>query len=555
MRKGWVEPALWLLLLLGCIAFVGPAGEFPLNDDWNFALTTWRFAETGEIVYSRFTAMTLKLQVLWGALWTLAFGKSHEVLRWSSLALWIPSVMIVNRWLARLGVDARMRTVATAAFAFHPIIFWSAFTYMTQIPFLFCSVVALSSFHRAIDEDDVRWAALGAAAIVGAYFIRQTGVALAIAPAAVLLRRGASLTPRHRKLLAAAAAPVVLFALLYAFTDALEGYPGQINEHFVVWKVSLHQLPAQALRVVLFYSFFNVQNTGLFLLPLALVAAVWLAGDRAGRIVAAVAIVAMIAGAGLMILRDLPMPYWSDVPTLEVHPGNVLVNFGLGPLTLRDTWTLDLEPPFPIGRGWRLVMTFGAAILGGVVLAALARAWGVARRRPKGEGVLLEMAVAHCVVATATLFVSGIYFDRYTVDSLWTLSVLVPVLVNRMGISVRVASGVAAVAIAGFSILATQEYLRWNGARWRAYETLRAGGVPLSRMDGGYEINQYLVGGFDGPILLKRSGFSVIDPEYILTFGRVPGYVVVATQPFESFLGTRQGEVLTLRRVAGQAGP
>jgi len=183
VRRGLIEPVICVVMLLGVIAFIGIRGEFPLNDDWNFALTTWRFADTGELVYSRFTAMTLKLQVLWGALWTLALGKSHEVLRCSSLALWIPSVLIVNRWLARLGVETGSRLLATAAFAFPPIVLWSSFTFMTQIPFLFCSVVALFAFQRALDDDDVRWGVAGAVAIVGAYFIRQTGVALAIAPA------------------------------------------------------------------------------------------------------------------------------------------------------------------------------------------------------------------------------------------------------------------------------------------------------------------------------------------------------------------------------------
>jgi hypothetical protein len=541
------------MLLLGCIAFIGIRGEFPLNDDWNFALTTWRFADTGELVYSRFTAMTLKLQVLWGALWTLALGKSHEVLRCSSLALWIPSVLIVNRWLARLGVETGSRLLATAAFAFHPIVLWSSFTYMTQIPFLFCSVVALFAFQRALDDDDVRWAVAGAFAIVGAYFIRQTGIALAIAPVVAILRRREALSPRWKTLLALAFAPLGSFALLSLFTTALRGYPGQIGEHFVVWKVPLAELPAQALRVAGYYTLFNFQNAGLFALPIAIVAGAWIARERGGKLLAGIAIVAMLAGAGHMILRDCPMPYWSDIPTLEVHPGNVLVNLGLGPLTLRDTWTLDQEPPFPAGRGVRLLLTLAGALLGGILLSVLARGWRVAPSRPANEGVLIDMAVAHCTVATCGLFVSGIYFDRYSVDSLWTLAILVPVLAGKIPVFVRAVAVVSVLVVGAFSALATQEYMRWNAARWTAYARLQAAGISLARIDGGYEINQYLVGGFDGPILLKRSGFSVIDPEYILTFGRVPGYAVVAEDAFESFLGLRRGAVLTLHRV--EVGP
>lgn len=552
MKKSLMEPAVVMFVLLGCVAVVGIRGEFPLNDDWNFALTTWRFADTGEFVYSRFTAMTLKLQVLWGALWTLAFGKSHEVLRCSSIALWIPSAIIVNRWLARLGVDSGVRLLATAVFAFHPIIFWSAFTFMTQVPFLFCSVLALFAFQRALDEDDMRWAVAGAVAIVGACFIRQTGIALAIAPAVAILRRREVISPRWKRLLVVAFSPIGIVGILALFTTAMRGYPGQIGEHFVVWKVPLVELPAQALRVAGYYTLFNFQNAGLFLLPLAIVAGAWVVRERKGWAFTAIATVAMLAGAGHMILRNCPMPYWSDIPTLEVHPGNVLVNMGLGPLTLRDTWTLDMEPPFPVDRGLRLILTFGGALLGGLFVSVLARGWRVSPGRPLRESVLIDMAVTHCVVATGGLFVSGIYFDRYSVDSLWMLALLVPVLVGRVSPIVRVVAFTAMFAVATFSTLATQEYLRWNAARWNAFARLQKDGISLSRIDGGYEINQYLVGSFDGPILLRRSGFSVVDPEYILTFGRVPGYSMVAADTFQSFLGSRRGAVLTLHRVEGE---
>jgi hypothetical protein len=156
-------------------------------------------------------------------------------------------------------------------------------------------------------------------------------------------------------------------------------------------------------------------------------------------------------------------------------------------------------------------------------------------------------------VATCGLFVSGIYFDRYSVDSLWTLAILIPVLAGKLSGLVRAVAAASVLFIGTFSALATQEYIRWNAARWTAYARLEASGISLARIDGGYEINQFLVGGFDGPILLKRSGFSVVDPEYILTFGRVPGYAVVAEDGFKSFLGLRRGAVLTLHRVEERA--
>src|SRR4051794_10362350 len=49
---------------------VWPRGDFPLNDDWDFATATWLFARTGHFHFTVFTAVSLRAQMLWGAVWT-----------------------------------------------------------------------------------------------------------------------------------------------------------------------------------------------------------------------------------------------------------------------------------------------------------------------------------------------------------------------------------------------------------------------------------------------------------------------------------------------------
>ena len=50
------------------IAFIRPYGEFPLIDDWDFTIATWNFARTGHFHFTPFTAVSLRAQVLWGAI-------------------------------------------------------------------------------------------------------------------------------------------------------------------------------------------------------------------------------------------------------------------------------------------------------------------------------------------------------------------------------------------------------------------------------------------------------------------------------------------------------
>src|ERR1700694_2852010 len=80
-----VEPLAIIVIWAAAIAFVNPRGNFPIDDDWDLALATWRFSEPGHFHFPASTAVSLRAQVLWGALWTWLFGESFDVLRTSTL--------------------------------------------------------------------------------------------------------------------------------------------------------------------------------------------------------------------------------------------------------------------------------------------------------------------------------------------------------------------------------------------------------------------------------------------------------------------------------------
>ena len=44
------------------------------------------------------------VEVVWGALWTWAFGESFRALRYSTLALAALTIVVINRLLSRAGV-------------------------------------------------------------------------------------------------------------------------------------------------------------------------------------------------------------------------------------------------------------------------------------------------------------------------------------------------------------------------------------------------------------------------------------------------------------------
>jgi 4-amino-4-deoxy-L-arabinose transferase-like glycosyltransferase len=177
-RADHVEIAILTVAWAGAIALVDPRGNFPLHDDWDFAIATWRFAESGHFHFTQFTAVALRAQVLWGALWTKLFGQSFNVLRASTLVLSLGAVLLVDRILARAGAARGVRMLAALALLFHPIFLWASCTYMTDVPFVFASAAALYCFVRAWKSDRLAWLVAGCCAVAVAWFIRQNGAYL-----------------------------------------------------------------------------------------------------------------------------------------------------------------------------------------------------------------------------------------------------------------------------------------------------------------------------------------------------------------------------------------
>ena len=231
--------------------------------------------------------------------------------------------------------------------------------------------------------------------------------------------------------------------------------------------------------------------------------------------------------ARLIVLRA-PIPY----PT----QGNVFVNFTLGPPTLRDTFLYGRPYPFHVGPAWLMLLMVVTTALA-VFLAAL-----IARNLSRGRPSLAMVAAIYCVCGTAVHMFQRLYFDRYSIDTMWPVAILIPLSIARVP---KIAMVTLAI-VAFFAVAGTAEYLSWNRARWTAYAWLRSRGVTIEQMDGGYEINATLAverGHKD----LGTRGFGVVDDQYILTFGEVPGRRTLASFPYHRILG-RDGVVRVLAR-------
>jgi len=514
-----------LLLLLAAFAaavlIVDARGNFPLDDDWGVGLTTFTLVQTGRIEFTPFASATAYLQFLWGALWALIFGQSFTVLRASTLALSLGATLMMYALLRQAQVRRELAFFGAAALLFHPLFFWASFTSMTHVPFVFTSIVAAWFFVRAVDDENRAWLVLAFLATVLSFFTRQFAVLNAIAPLIVALMM------RRKKLAMVYGAALIVFGAL-----VVSGVLIGSQKELVLHRPTLTGLAMRAVH----YVFFNWQSAALFFAAPLLLVLLSRGRPRMSRVALVICAIVFAAVAWRMTVHvGMPLPY--------MNSGNVFTDFGLGPPTLRDVFTFRMRHPFALPWLVKVVLmivtTIGAAIAASLAVASL----------HKGSP-LLHYAAVYLVCATCFAAGMSIHFDRYSIDTAWPFVVLLMLIANAARIT-RPATIAATAMLATtivFAVGGTAEYLAWNRARWEAYAFLRANGVTLEQMDGGYEINA-LLALREGRKELGKRGVGVIDDRYILTFNRdVRGYELLRAFRYPRWFGLSEGAVHAQRR-------
>ena len=526
-RRDWVDLAIVLGVWAAAIAIIHPRGEFPILDDWDFSIATWNFARTGHFHFTPFTAVSLRAMVLWGAAWTRLFGESFEVLRASTLSLAAITICVIHEILRYANVPRFARIVGTLAFAFHPIFLWSSCTYMTEVPFVCVSAIAFLLIWRGIENESAMLITIGCCAAIVSCFVRQTGVINIVAPLIVVMIRRKI---RFAAILAAGGAVIVVIFLLRP--EWLSGSPSEFASHAKMWHESSFRVP-EMFALAYHYVVFNTQNAALFFLPL--VAPLLFTRRKIGEV--AIAIVLLWRVQHLLNI-GVAMPYFAFQSQEDILQGNVFMNFGLGPPTLLDVWSFVRPYPFHLTRAGMLIVTYLSVVAGALMISAILRR----------KNLLFTLAVTHAAVGTAALFGSGFYSDRYSLDSAWSIGIALILVVPWEKRAARVASIIVLTGVAIFSVLSTQEYFAWQRARWTAYASLRAGGAAVTDIDGGSETtNLYEVSTMNRDDARRRTLYRPAR-KYMITFGPMPGHVVVAQYPFTGWLGLHRGAIYVVRR-------
>lgn len=525
---------LWIALVLAS----APWTDVPLNDDWAYAQSARHLLMTGELRLSDWSNPIAVFPAYWGALFCLPFGFSHVALRASTLSLGLAGLLAFHGLLRELGFGEGRALFGAALLAINPLYLNLACTYMTDVPFLALSLLALLCYVKGL-EGGTRWIWLGSAFAALAGLTRQLGWLLPVALTIVALRR----LPKPRLVPAIRAAALVPALACVACVAWMSLVHGPTHAQLVLTR---HEQPAFLARpdlpaVLARRALSSLQYLGWFAAPTIVAAAgSLLARPRVAgaltpkrRLAAAGWILGAAVGA-LWLVRSPAGPVF--MPYLE----NIVTPTGFCP-------SLEGEKPavFPawIWPPLTLLAALSVMLLGALRIAASVAA---------GRAALVYWAAA--LMAGPSLGFA-LYWDDYLLPFV-PAAILGSLEATQQ---LRLGRGLAILslsALAVFSVLSERDYFAWAGARWQAGERLLARGVPLREIDGGFEWNGWML--YEHAMEETRGDPAartdvwawqrVLQPRYLLAFSILPEAEVVDRVSYAALLPPRVRHIFVMRR-------
>lgn len=450
------SPYLWLTLLFVLqFFFISAVGEFPLNDDWVHTDTIKHFAQTGEFRLMPFAGPFFYVPILYGTLLVKLFGFSFTLLRLSTLVFMLGSILLTYALTKTITKNTTYALISALTLWLQPIIFHLSFTFMTDIPFLFFSLLSLLLYIKGFSRQSLAYIFFGSIIAVIATYTRQLGILLLVASFfyALTQRKHYSIT----QLLVAFGIPSVLFAGVYLFIYINNILPGAQGDRLI-------QGVSRQLGHMRWWSIYIPLYLGWFLLPLTAGYGV----AHAKRLLTskrfwAIQICLLLLVFGIRQTYGLQFPYVQNIFTIS----------GLGPANhvLQGSLLAQFQSYI------YAVFTLGASLSTGVFIYTLIEKCTSFDRNTSSPTWIIYVF--------GLLYVIPIWllesFDRYLIP-LFVVSIFA--LYTKEKISV-LTSTLVLCAFAIISLNGTAQYLDWNAQKWTLATNLST--KTDSYIDAGYE--------------------------------------------------------------------
>ena len=442
----WIVLFFWLVSLV----IVNPIGDFPLNDDWAYALSVKGWLETGQFQIIDWPAMSLFSHVAWGTLWAKIFGFSFTTLRCAVLCLGVISVFVFAKLLKELHFSWEQQLLALVVLVFNPLYFHLGNTFMTDVSFVAFCICCSFAFWRYCHTEKLYWWGISILFAVLAILVRQLGLFLPLAFGGALVLRRFSLRNIGLAVMGVATAYGSLIGYLWIL-EHTTGLPTTFEAiDNVVEDLHPRKLWEGSKSVLGYYPLY----IGGFLLP------VWLIAAKLGRSRLywfSFIVISAIFGYYIWLCWD-HLPLW-----------NTVYDCGVGPTTLPD-FLKRYSSMKVLSDGQWLLIKLGALL--GAFFFLLAIVGGVERiwkkRSSQSATYTFRLGALLFVFGYLLYLLSDYYqFDRYMLP-LMPFAILLARSEQRVSRLRLWGAVLIYIPVVYFSVAGTHDYLDWNRARWQA---------------------------------------------------------------------------------------
>jgi hypothetical protein len=251
---------------------------------------------------------------------------------------------------------------------------------------------------------------------------------------------------------------------------------------------------------------------------------------------------------------------------------NILHKGGIGPLTLHDTYILGLSHYTEFPQWLWILLTLlsgiGAGLLLWVFIEIAKDLFFIFKNRSLQAVESISFFILLCFFIYMGPLILIPSMDRYLILPLAVLCILMAMYCRRYlqpnggpPTKYMIVVTYSMVLLWGwYSIAGTHDYFSWNRVRWQNLHELINTGMPVTKIDGGFEFNGYIF--HDNPhpqaywhLTIQasksnppRSWWWVQDDEYLTTFGTIPNTQVEKMETFSRWFPFTDGRLYLLKR-------
>lgn len=521
---------LGFIALVWLIAFiiVKPFGEFPLNDDWAYSKNVFYLIEDGILKFTNWPAMTLIFHMISGAAFCKFFGFSFTILRISTIIISLIGLFFIYLIINRTTKNKKIALFSALLIAFNPLYFSLSFTFMTDIPFITWSLVAVYFYLNYLNTSKLHQIILATIFSIFAILIRQTGILIPSVFFIIYIYKNS------KNFFLVFFSTFLVIASLFIFqyylktTTKLPDSYASANSLFKNFDF-LKFASKSVLRLKTLFLY-----TGLFLLPILLFqfSVIWKNLTKKQKIIRT-----------LISSIIFPLTLFNRFPT-----GNILYNLGLGPKLLKDGYfNVNISPALPefVFIILKIAGSIGAVLLVFYLISLLKNRNNITKEK---------------FIFFLILIIGGYLFyfslDKYSFDRYYLFAqIFILLLITNLPAKINKITGIISALLFSifliFSVSATHDYFSWNKARWEILNELEAQGILPENIDGGFEYNGWHQTAERSNIqdIKQKSWWFVKNDEYVVSFGEIDGFDVIKSKNYKTIIPTKNNRIFLLKKI------